>query len=299
MLFLSISIIFTSALYLIFKAFDKYKVESFPVIIINYLFSTIIALVVWGNDIPAHLQANPASLYLYSSILGLAFVFIFILLNKTTAILGVSGATIVSRMSLVISATYSIVLLGDKLNILKASGIALACISIYFTVFQKKNELPQEDDFIKKEKNILIPLLAFFGTGGIDVSLKYFEQNFITENTINDFITCIYAGAFIGGLVWAFISRSELKALFKLKNILWGLLLAVCNFLSLYLFLFALIKAKIQGSVLFPVNSVGIVAVSTVLSVIIFREKINKQNAIGLALAAGAILLISLSINFS
>ena len=297
--FLAISVLFTSVLYLLFKAFDKYKLDAFPIIVINYFLSTLIAMAVWGKDIPIHLSTYPPNLYIYSLILGLAFVFIFIMLGKTTAILGVSGATIVSRMSLVISATYSIVLLGDKLNIFKGAGIVLACVSIYFTVFQKKNELPQEHDFIHKEKNILIPLLAFFGTGGIDVALKYFEQNFITTDTINDFITCIYGGAFIGGLAWAVITRSRLKALFSMKNLLWGLLLAVCNFISLYFFLLALIKTKIQGSVIFPVNSVGIVATSTVLSIIIFHEKINRQNAIGLALAAGAILLISLSLYYA
>jgi multidrug transporter EmrE-like cation transporter len=55
----------------------------------------------------------------------------------------------------------------------------------------------------------------------------------------------------------------------------------------------ALAGSGLGGSTLFPINSVGTVALSTVAAIFLFGEKMNGKKALGLALAITAIFLIA------
>jgi uncharacterized membrane protein len=50
-----------------------------------------------------------------------------------------------------------------------------------------------------------------------------------------------------------------------------------------------------DATYIFPLNNIGIVALSTLLAFWFFKEKLNKQNMLGLGLAFLAIILISFS----
>ncbi len=73
-----------------------------------------------------------------------------------------------------------------------------------------------------------------------------------------------------------------------------GILLGVPNFMSIHY----LMKAIGQGwdaSLMFPINNVGIIAISMLGALFIFKEKANKYKLMGVALAISAVLLIALS----
>jgi multidrug transporter EmrE-like cation transporter len=48
------------------------------------------------------------------------------------------------------------------------------------------------------------------------------------------------------------------------------------------------------SATIFPINNIGIVAASTLVSVLLFKEKLNTKNIIGLTLSLIAIALISI-----
>jgi multidrug transporter EmrE-like cation transporter len=59
-----------------------------------------------------------------------------------------------------------------------------------------------------------------------------------------------------------------------------------------------LMKAIGQGwdaSLMFPINNVGIIAISMLGALLIFKEKANKYKLMGITLAISAVLLIALS----
>jgi len=49
----------------------------------------------------------------------------------------------------------------------------------------------------------------------------------------------------------------------------------------------------LDGSVVFPINNVGILAISAVLGIVIFGEKMGQTKLSGLAMAIAAIILIA------
>ena len=76
------------------------------------------------------------------------------------------------------------------------------------------------------------------------------------------------------------------------KTLLAGIGLGIPNLFSIYLLVLVLSQG-IDGSVVFPINNVGILAGSAILGVILFKEKLGITQLSGLALATASILLIA------
>ena len=84
------------------------------------------------------------------------------------------------------------------------------------------------------------------------------------------------------------------KIRFSYKEIVVGIILGVVNFGSIY-FLMETIGQKWDGSVVFPINNVSIIVLSTLLALWIFKEKFSKINTLGLICALVAIGLIAVA----
>ncbi|MCX6351863.1 MAG: EamA family transporter [Bacteroidetes bacterium] len=290
MIYLFIAIIGASLLYLIFKIFEIKGVHAEAGIMVNYITATICAAVVAGGTPVNFINTNSSAELISCVCLGVGFSLTFTLIGAVTRLLGVAGATIISRMSLVIPAGYSIIYFGEKLSMLKGAGILIALLAIYFTV-------KSEDETVKKKygiSSILIPILAFIGVGLTDLFMKYVERNYFHPVMDLNFATLLYAAAFCGATVLFFINSRRFGEFLKTKTLVWGILLGVANYGCLYFFLKAL-TSGLDGSVIFPLNSVGIVIVSTTVSVLFFKEKLNLSNSVGMALAIVSILLIAYS----
>jgi uncharacterized membrane protein len=78
------------------------------------------------------------------------------------------------------------------------------------------------------------------------------------------------------------------------KNIYWGFLLGIPNYFSMLFLVKTLGAFPNASATIFPINNIGIVAVSTLVSVLFFKEKLNTKNIIGLVLSLVAIALISI-----
>jgi uncharacterized membrane protein len=68
----------------------------------------------------------------------------------------------------------------------------------------------------------------------------------------------------------------------------------VLNFFSLYFLVYALHHGW-DGSVLFPVNNMGVLLLAALTGVLIFKEDLTLNKIIGFVLATGAIVLLAFS----
>ena len=74
-------------------------------------------------------------------------------------------------------------------------------------------------------------------------------------------------------------------------SLMWGTLLGITNVLTTYFWFSAL--ALIPGSIAFPTLGLGVIAITTLASLLIWHEKLRKANYAFLALACIAVLLIN------
>jgi multidrug transporter EmrE-like cation transporter len=67
--------------------------------------------------------------------------------------------------------------------------------------------------------------------------------------------------------------------------LLLGFLLGAANFGSLYFIIKALNKSNLDSSLVFALNNMSVVALTTILGTLLFKERLNKINFVGIALA--------------
>ena len=105
-------------------------------------------------------------------------------------------------------------------------------------------------------------------------------------------VSSIFGFAGLLGLIILIINMGLGRAKFKFKNVIAGIILGIPNFYSIYLIVY-LLNRDWEASVLFPMNNVGIIALSAITALLFFKERLNVFKWIGLALAILAITFIS------
>lgn len=219
--------------------------------------------------------------------LGFLFIAVFNLAAITTQKSGLSVVAVATKMSVAIPVLCGIFLYNESTGILKIIGILLALAAVYLTSIKTKEGISI------KSKNLIFPLLVFLGSGIIDTSLKFLETNYVSETDVGLFSSTIFATAGLIGsiilIVQAFMGR--LKITFK--NILGGIALGIPNYFSIYFLVLALRTKGFDSSTIFTMNHVAIVTFSTLVGILLFKEKLIRKNWIGLGLAILSIILVA------
>lgn len=74
-----------------------------------------------------------------------------------------------------------------------------------------------------------------------------------------------------------------------------GVILGIPNYFSIYFLLLAIKSFSLKSAFVFGINNIGIVLLSTLLSVIIFQEKLSSINKFGVLVSVLSIILIAYS----
>ena len=98
--------------------------------------------------------------------------------------------------------------------------------------------------------------------------------------------------AAITGIITGIFSKKVLRSFKDIKVYIFGIILGCVNFGSIYFLINALNSGIFDSSILFGVNNVGIVGLSVIIGLLIFREKITKINWIGIILSFFAIIIL-------
>ncbi|PIF01340.1 MAG: hypothetical protein CR994_01950 [Maribacter sp.] len=285
MIDLALSILCTSLIFVIFKLYEVYKVETLYAIITNYVVACSVGLFFYTGEVkPIGIAGQPW--FFGTFLLGLLFIVVFSLMAKTSQAVGVSVASVATKMSLVIPVVFGVLVYKETLGLLKALGIFLALAAVYFTSIKER-----KTDF--KRSSLILPILVFLGSGVIDTSIKYAQETYIKENEFPLFSATIFAAAAFVGLFFIVLKAFKTPLGINLKNILGGIVLGVPNYFSIYYLLRALQNPDLDSSSIFTINNVAIVMLSTLLGIVLFKERISLKNWGGIALAIISIILVA------
>ena len=282
MIYLILSILSSTGIFVLFKLFNKYNINTLQAIVVNYITACICGSVLYDGSINISEIVN--SNWFYGAIgLGFLFIAIFNVMALTAQKNGLSVASVASKMSVIIPVLFGIYVYNESIGLYKIIGIILALIAVYLTSLKQKND-------VVLTRSILLPILLFFGSGIIDTFINYFAP----DDKIPLFSATIFAIAGIIGIVILSFKSIKLKSHFKIKSIPFGVALGIVNYCSIYFLLKALRVDGFESSTLFTINNVSIVAVSTLVGLLLFKEKISTKNWIGIGIAMISILLVTL-----
>lgn len=287
MIWIVLSILSSASMMLIFKFFQKFKVDTFYAIVVNYLVCVFVGLFF----IPSFSLSAQASwgFMPLALLLGAMFITLFFLIGITTQKMGVSVATVAMKLGYVLPIILAFTIYSETISGFKIAGIILTMFAVILTSIKKS-----DNELTKGINNFLFPLIIFIGSGVADSIVQYTEKTFFKQGGFEIFNLVLFGTAFLIGLIMA-VYR-DLKngyTLFNKKNLLAGIILGVPNYFSIYFMFKALNHPTFESSIVFPVNNIGIVVSSTVLAFIIFKEKLSFLNHLGLLLAVLSIVLMT------
>lgn len=287
-----IDIIYTtitfSSMLVLFKYFGKYGVNNLQAIIVNYFTAGTLSLIVaHNNEIKISLPDIIYSTYIIPSlIIGFLFIVTFNLLAFGTQKIGIAISTVANKMSMIIPVIIGISLFSEKLGMFKLIGIVLAISAIYMTS-TKSGKLSFDKKFLP------IILLIFFGQGMADGTLSWAQKFSINDENTPLFFASVFLIAGILGSV--FLIYETIKNGFKLefKNLIWGIGLGIPNYLTLHFFVRSLQSPIFESSQVFPIVNMGVIVLTALAGILLFREKLSFFNWGGILVAVLAISLIT------
>lgn len=285
MLDLALSVLCSSLIFVIFKLYEIYKIETIYAIIANYVVACSVGLFFYSGEVkPMEIAEKPW--FLGTLLLGVLFIVVFNLMAKTSQAVGVSVASVATKMSLVIPVVFGVLVYKESLGFLKIIGIVLALGAVYFTSIKKK-------EINIKRASLILPLLVFLGSGIIDTSIKYVQETQIKEEEFPLFSATVFAAAAFAGFFLILFKAIKNPLRINLKNVLGGIALGVPNYFSIFYLLRALQNPSLNSASVFTINNVAIVMLSTLLGIILFKEQISMKNWGGIVLAIISILLVA------
>ncbi|NQY29468.1 MAG: DMT family transporter [Flavobacteriaceae bacterium] len=281
MLYLFLCVLFSSAIFIIFKSFDTYKINTLQAIIFNYFTAFTIGILSHESAINyTELPSKPW--FIGAIILAVLFISVFNVMAITSQKNGVSVAAVAGKMAVVIPVFFGVFLYQEHLTVLKIMGVMLALLAVYFITLKNKT------DNIKKA-SLIFPFLLFIGAGVIDTTLKYVQTNYVLSSDTNLFSGILFGLAGVFGIIIYSIKPSPIT----IRNGVAGIILGVINYYSIYYLLKALDIKNMSSAVVFSINNVSVVALSTLLGVFLFKEKLTSKNWIGIGIAIISIFLIT------
>lgn len=287
MIFLLLSILVSTLFGISFKIISVKNINAFQAIIVNYSVAGILGFMTTKSAVtPLNVVHEP--FFMIAVGLGIIFISSLFVIAETTAKQGISVAQVANRMSVVVPICIAILFYGDGISISKVIGIILAIAAVYL-VSHKESEGKTPDKFWW-----LFPLIIFVCSGIIDSSINYAQRNLLNDTNFDAFLSTIFTTAFLFGSIVLLYQLIVKKEKFQTKAVPAGIILGVINFGTMYFIILALNSNVLEPSVLFPINNLSILTLSTIVSVIVFKEKLSSKNWIGIALSLLAILILGL-----
>ncbi len=285
MIYLVLCILSSSFLMVVFKIAGRRNLDTYSVIVINYIVASLLGFLISG--FPTR-ETFTSKWLLFAIIIGILFIVVFLLIAYSTKVSGIALTTVAVKMSVIIPILFSILYFSENISPLKVIGIILAMVAVYLTVHKK------QDHNITKRIAIILPVLLFIGSGTIDTLIKYTQATYLEEDTTIMFTSVLFMIAAICGILYSPVRKEPLKGYLRADILIGGLILGIINFGSLYGIVMALESNVFDSSIIFGINNIGIVVLSVVLALLLFREELTMRNKAGIVLSVITIVLLSL-----
>jgi drug/metabolite transporter (DMT)-like permease len=287
MIALLLSVLSSTLIFVVFKLFSKYNINTLHAIVVNYIIACTCGIVAFNKPVSIS-EVITLDWFYYAIALGAFFIVVFNLMAITTQKSGLSVVSVATKMSFIVPIIFGLWYYKESLGGFKLAGILFAIVAVYLASIKSK------EGITIKRKNLIYPLLVFIGSGIIDTSIKYLEDSFVAVNDVPIFSATLFASAACIGFFVLAVQAVRGAFVFHFKNVLGGIALGIPNYFSIYFLVQALRSDLLESSGIFTVNNVAIVMLSTLVGILLFNEKLLKKNWIGIALAIASIILVAI-----
>jgi drug/metabolite transporter (DMT)-like permease len=286
MIYLFFAVAASTLILVCFKLFERYKIDSFSSITINYIVGALFGFGYTGRNYT--LTFSPVDDWMIMSLItGALLILGFVMFSISARKAGIALTAISSRMSVIIPVVIGLAVIGDKAGPVKIAGILLALIAFYLTLKKEKAIVLNVNVFI-------IPVSVFLLMGLNDSAVKITQYFFLPAGNEAAYVTyaaSAFAVAFVFGILISIYRFLKQNIKFKPVDLLAGVVLGLLNWYSLFYLLKGL--ELVQISVFIPLLNISVVILSSLTGYFIFSEKLRAINWVGIAVSVIAIYMIA------
>ena len=251
----------------------------------NVLFNAVIfftAAILFCADIPrASVQT-----WIYASIFAVLTVVFQLSYTKALALGNVSLTVMAVNLSMLFPSLVSVIFFDESLTLMRITGIALTVISFTLTVDLKIKEKLSHSWFI-------FTAAAALANGGIGITQKFFGASEFADEK-RSFVACSYSIAFLIAFTLCFLMRSQKKASSGIKAVTFIFAVSIGIILALFQWLNTYAISIMDGSFLFPVYSGGSIILSTLIGILLFKDKLTGKQKISITIGIIAVIIMNL-----
>jgi drug/metabolite transporter (DMT)-like permease len=243
----------------------------------NYIFCTLLALVLSVPALGSSLQELPLAAGL-GAVNGFIYLGGFALMQWSTRHNGVVLSSIFMKLGLLVPMVVSVVFFREMPTVIQIIGFCAAIVAIILINYRKGNGKS------KARWSLILLLLA---GGSCDAMSKVYEQ--LGSSALSaQYLFYTFVVAFLLCLAW----MAKRKESCGVKDILFGLILGIPNFYSARFLLASL--QSVPAVIAYPTFSVGTILVVTLAGVAFFKEKLSRRQWIALGIILLALVLLNL-----
>ena len=183
------------------------------------------------------------------------------------------------------------VIYGEPITVPDIIGVLLLLVGIYLISVREKGDGEKWNI-----KGVLLLIFAAVSSGGVSVLQKMYTKECPDDNALTfNLYVYVFAAIFLVAVTLISTLKSKKKigtAVSVVKPVIgYVAIMAVCLFLNSYFMTRA--ASNLDSVILYPMNQGLAMVFSSVMSVTLFKEKLNLKAVFGIALTIGAIVLIN------
>lgn len=271
------SILCSTGILIIFKLVPRLQADTSHTIVISYAVSSIAGLLL----LPVSLDHIVSIWTPVAAVEGAAFYCVFHLMARSASASGIAFTSVASKMSVVIPIAIGLIFLGESGNAYLYAGVILGLAAVFLSVGENL-----------ETSNWRWPVLVFVGAGLIDASFKLLQVWGLPESYFPVFIISIFSFAFLTGVLrYSTRARTRVSG----NSLVAGIGLGLLNLGTVHFLMQALAIETLESTVVYSLNSFGIVLMSILVATMLFRETISTRGFIGIGMAVASILFLYLA----
>ena len=282
-----LSILSSTIIFILFKLFKRFEINTFQAIVFNYFTAAGIGFALYG-DTWNSLAWEQNNWMAYSIMTSLLFISLFFLMGLSSQENGVASTSVAVKMSMAISIILLIIYHSEAPSLTKAMGIIFAFISVILVSLPNEKSEP-----VSNRRWTLIVL--FFGGGALDFLLNFVQETQLTvlDPSLFSAISLGLAGC-IGVILLSFRLLKR-KTTLALKNVVAGVVLGIPNFFSIYFLLLAYRTSGWTDTTVLALTNVSVVLGTVIIGFVLFKEARTSKKMRGLVVALLAIITLYLA----
>ncbi|MCX7862596.1 MAG: hypothetical protein N2449_06340 [Bacteroidales bacterium] len=289
MLYLLMAIFSSTSIFILFKIFEKFSVKPYPAIVLNYFVAGILGFIIFKGYHTDFFYNLSVDWRIWIIVIGLLFFLNFLLIQYSTAFIGMATTSVACKISVVIPIVFSIFYDNEQVGFAKFGGILMALVAILLLTY-KKNEQKN----VIRWWQLLLPVILFVGLGSTDTMVKFVQQEHAKQYSASQLTSFFFGFSFLSAFLWGIFKNNFFKSFVHVKTFVLGSSLGVVNFGSIYFLILSLQNVSLDDSLIFGIINLGIILLSVLIGHFIFNEKLLNLNWLGILLALLSFILLSI-----